>query len=219
MSFFISFEGGEGSGKSSQARTLYHRLEKLAIPAVLTHEPGVTVLGQKMARLLKWAREVEISPVAELLMFNVSRVQLVSEVIRPGLKAGKVVICDRYADSTTAYQGYGRGLDPAMVREINAAGTGGLQPDLTVLLDMAPEAGLARKRGTADRFEQEEIAFHRRVREGYLALAKAEPQRWLVADAAKSKTVIAGIIWERVSRLLSRQAKESVPKRSAAFQK
>jgi dTMP kinase len=203
MSLFITFEGGEGSGKSLQAKALYRRLSKLAIPAVLTHEPGVTSLGRKVARWLKWGHEINISPVAELLLFNVSRAQLVTEFIHPNLESGKVVISDRYADSTTAYQSYGRGLDLAMVRAVNSAAIQGLKPDLTVLLDIPVEVGLARKRGKKrDRFEQEDIAFHQRVREGYLKLAAAEPERWLVVDAALPKEKIAEIIWQKVSGLL-----------------
>jgi len=203
MTPFITFEGGEGCGKSTQARLLYRRLSELAIPVLLTHEPGVTALGKKITRLLKWSDSVAISPMAELLLFNTSRVQLVTEVIRPNLEKGTVVICDRYADSTTAYQGYGRGLDMAMVATANRAGTTGLIPSLTIFLDMPVEAGLARKTGAKkDRFEAESMSFHRRVREGYLELVKAEPERWLVVDATQSKGNIAGIIWQRVSRLL-----------------
>ena len=206
MSLFITLEGGEGCGKSVQARALYRRLSKLAIPAVLAHEPGVTSLGEKIARLLKWARDIDISPVAELLLFNASRAQLVAEVIQPNLDSGKVVICDRFADSTAAYQGYGRGLDLQMVKAVNHAGTLGQRPDLTILLDISAEEGLARKRGRRqDRFEREEIAFHQRVRGGYLKLATNEPQRWLVVDASQSKAKVEQIIWERVSQLLSRQ--------------
>jgi dTMP kinase len=206
MSLFITFEGGEGSGKSFQARKLYRRLCQLAIPALLTHEPGVTPLGRKIARLLKWAQDVDISPVAELLLFNTSRAQLVAEVIRPNLESGRVVICDRYADSTTAYQGYGRGLDLAMVAAVNKAGTLGLIPDLTVLLDMPVREGLSRKQSERqDRFESEDKTFHQRVREGYLKMAAAELERWLVVDAAQSREKIAEIIWQRVSRLLPRQ--------------
>ena len=205
MSLFITLEGGEGSGKSYQARALYKRLERLAVPVLLTHEPGVTPLGRKIARWLKWAQDMDISPVAELLLFNTSRAQLVAEVIQPGLKEGKTVICDRYTDSTIAYQGYGRGLDLSTVNMINNAGSLGLMPDLTILLDISVEAGLARKKGRQrDRFEQENLAFHQRVREGYLKLAAAEPERWLVIDAAQSKNEIAGIIWGRVSKLLPR---------------
>ncbi|MFC1977156.1 dTMP kinase [Chloroflexota bacterium] len=204
MAVFITFEGGEGSGKTLQTRVLYRRLSQLAIPALLTHEPGGTALGKKLARWLKWTQDTGISPLTELLMFNASRAQLVEEVIQPSLKGGKVVICDRYTDSTTAYQSYGRGLDLEMVKAINNAATQGLTPSLTVLLDMSPEEGLTRKGAEKhDRFEQENIAFHQRVREGYLKLAADDPERWLVVDARQSKGEIREIIWQRVSQQLS----------------
>jgi len=206
MALFITFEGGEGSGKTVQARALYRRLSKLAIPALLTQEPGGTPLGEKLARLLKWTEDMGISPLTELLLFNASRAQLVDEVIQPNLENGKVVICDRYADSTTAYQSYGRGLDLEMVKAINNAATQGLKPDLTILLDISVETGLARKRGKRqDRFEQEALAFHQRVREGYHKLAADDPERWLVIDASQSKRKISEIIWQRVRQLLSEQ--------------
>ena len=204
MALFITFEGGEGSGKTFQARSLYGRLSRLAIPALLTREPGGTSLGEKLARWLKWARDTGISPLTELLMFNACRAQLVVEVIQPEVKGGRVVICDRYADSTTAYQSYGRGLDLEMVKAVNNTATRGLTPDLTVLLDISAEEGFRRKRDKRqDRFEQEELAFHQRVREGYLKLATSDPQRWLVIDASQSKAKIRQIIWQRVSQLIS----------------
>jgi dTMP kinase len=206
MSLFITFEGGEGCGKSVQARALYKRLSQLAIPVVLTHEPGGTPLGKKLAHWLKWAQDTDVSPLAELLLFNTSRAQLVDEVIRPNLEKGRVVISDRYADSTTAYQSYGRGLDLNMVLAINNAATRGLKPDLTVLLDISAEEGLARKKNKRrDRFERENIAFHQRVKEGYLKMAASAPGRWLVIDATLSKAKIADIIWRRVSQLISSQ--------------
>jgi len=205
-SLFITFEGGEGCGKSTQARRLYRRLLKSGIPVLLTHEPGVTALGRKITRLLKWSEDIDISPIAELLLFNASRAQLVREVIRPSLEKGTIVICDRYADSTTAYQGYGRGLDLAAVTAINWIATTGLTPDLTILLDIPVKAGLARKQGKRqDRFQMENINFHRRVRDGYLKLAAAEPERWLVVDATQSRETIASIIWQRLSKLLPKK--------------
>ena len=202
MSLFITFEGGEGSGKSVQARALYRKLSGLNIPVVLTHEPGVTPLGKKIARWLKWGQDA-ISPVTELMLFNASRAQLVTEVIRPNLESGRVVICDRYSDSTTAYQSYGRGLDMDMVKSVNNAAIQGLKPTLTIFLDMPVEAGLARKRDRKhDRFEQESITFHQKVREGYLELAAGEPERWLVVDGTQSKEKVAEIIWEKVSQLI-----------------
>ncbi|MFC2016421.1 dTMP kinase [Chloroflexota bacterium] len=204
MALFITFEGGEGSGKTAQARALYRRLSRLDIPVLLTYEPGGTSLGRKLARLLKWTVVTSISPLTELLMFNTSRAQLIEEVIQPNLKSGKVIICDRYTDSTTAYQSYGRGLDLEIVKAVNSAATRGLKPNLTVLLDIPAKEGLTRKGAKRrDRFEREDIAFHQRVREGYLKLAASEPQRWLVVDASQSKAKVKEIIWQRVSQLLS----------------
>jgi len=204
MSLFITFEGGEGSGKSLQARALYRKLSRLAIPALLTREPGGTPFGNKIGRWLKWAEGTDIPPLTELLLFNASRAQLVTKVIQPSLKGRKVVICDRYADSTTAYQSYGRGLGLEMVKAINNAATQGLKPHLTVLLDISAEEGLARKRARKqDRFEREALAFHQRVREGYLKIAADDPERWLVVDANQSKEKIEQIIWQRMSQLLS----------------
>lgn len=206
MSIFITFEGGEGCGKSTQAKILYRRLDKLAIPVVLTCEPGGTPLGKKLGRWLKWADGIDITPVTELLLFNAARNQSVTEVIQPSLKEGKIVISDRYADSTTAYQGYGRGLDLKLVKEVNHTATYGQKSDLTVLMDIPPETGFTRKQGRKiDRFEQAELSFHQRVRAGFLNLAKEEPQRWLVVDATQPREKIAGIIWERVSALLAKE--------------
>ena len=206
ISLFITFEGGEGCGKSTQARLLYQRLSKLAIPAVLTYEPGGTPLGKRLGRWLKWSDDKEISPLTELLLFNAARAESVAKIIMPNLEMGKVVISDRYADSTTVYQSYGRGLDLELVRNVNDTATGGLKPDLTILLDSPPETGFARKkRRSQDRFEREGLSFHQRVKEGYLKLAASEPERWLVIDAAQSKGEIAELIWQRVSRLLSRE--------------
>ncbi len=200
---FITFEGGEGSGKTVQAKALHRKLLQAAVLAILIYEPGGTPLGRRIGRWLKWGRAADMSPLSELLLFNASRAQLVRDVIEPNLKNGTVVICDRYTDSTVAYQGYARGLDLEKVHRINNIATGGLCPDLTVLLDIPTEEGFARKKHRAqDRFEQEDIAFHRRVREGYLALAAAEPERWLVVNAGQPKAKVAHVVWERVSRLL-----------------
>jgi len=205
MSLFITFEGGEGGGKSVQAKALYRKLSRTAVPVLLTHEPGGTSFGRRIGRWLKWAKDTDISPLTELMLFNAARAQSVAEVINPALKSGKVVISDRYADSTTVYQGHGRGLDLGMVKSVNKAATQGLTPDLTVLLDAPVETCFARKGDSRlDRFEQEAIAFHNRVREGYLKLASEEPQRWLVVDASQSKAKITGIIWQKVSLLLAR---------------
>jgi dTMP kinase len=203
MSLFITFEGGEGSGKSFQAKALYRKLLKMDVPAILTHEPGGTPFGGRLGRWLKWSLQEEISPLVELMMFNASRAQLVASVVNPALGRGEVVVCDRYADSTTAYQGYGRGLDLATVQKINEIATGGLKPDRTILLDAPPEIGLARKQDRKhDRFEQEKLVFHNKVRQGYLALAEAEPGRWLVLDAVLPRAELSQLIWQAVARLL-----------------
>ncbi|MFZ1914178.1 MAG: dTMP kinase, partial [Dehalococcoidales bacterium] len=191
--------------KSLQTRALYRQLNRLAIPAILIHEPGSTVLGEKLTRLLKWARSTSISPMTELMLFNASRAQLLDEVVRPALQTGKIVICDRYTDSTIAYQGYGRRVDIETIRKVNSLATGTLKPDLTVLLDISPEAGFARKTGQEpDRFEKEDRVFHRRVRAGYLKLAEEEPRRWQVIDAALPKEKIKQMIWQKVSSLIEK---------------
>jgi len=202
LSLFITFEGGEGCGKSTQARALYRKLRRHNVPVVLTHEPGGTVLGNKIKRELKRKRDEPISPEAELLLFNASRAQLIAQVIRPALQGGKVVICDRFGNSTLAYQGYGRELGLSTAEMVNNLAAQGLKPDLIILLDLLPERGLARKQSLEDHFEMEELSFHRRVREGYLKMAAAEPDRWLVIDASLPARKIAGIIWEKVNQLL-----------------
>ena len=203
MGLFITFEGGEGCGKSTQSRLLLKKLEQRNIPVVLTHEPGGTALGNELRKALKRQRNFSISPQAELFLIAASRAQLVTEVIRPALEEGKVVICDRFTHSTMVYQGYGRGLDFTAIKMVNNMATMHLNPDLIVLLDIPPEQGLARKRSPIkDRFELEELSFHRRVREGYVKMAAAEPDRWLVIDASLPKGKVAEVIWERVSRLL-----------------
>lgn len=203
MSLFITFEGGEGCGKSTQAKALWKKLSRLGISAELTHEPGGTALGNELRRSLKRRRQDEISPEAELLLFAACRIQLVTEVIRPNLQKGKVVICDRFADSTAAYQGYGRGIDLTTIKATNESAIEGTKPDLTVLLDIPTAKGLSRKQAKMkDRFEAEDIAFHNRVRDGYLKLAAEEPERWLVVDATLPKARIGKIIWDRVNQLL-----------------
>jgi len=202
LGLFISFEGGEGCGKSTHSRLLLKKLEQQNVPAILTHEPGGTPLGDELRKALKKKRRYPVSPQAELFLVAASRAQLVSEAIRPALEAGKVVICDRFTDSTMVYQGYGRGLDFTAITMVNNMATRHLNPDLIVLLDIPPERGLARKGSLKDRFEVEDPSFHRRVREGYLKLAGADPDRWLVIDASLPKAKVAGIIWDRVSRLL-----------------
>jgi dTMP kinase len=206
LASFIVFEGGEGCGKSTQTRALYRRLSKDGFRAVLTREPGGTRLGERVRRHLKRTGETRISPLAELFLIATARAQLVSEVIRPELEKGKTVICDRFTPSTLAYQGYGRGLNTDALREVNDIATDGMSPDLIVLLDIPIEDGLGRKKSKErDRFESESLAFHARVRRGYLDLAKADPERWLVVDGRLPKKEIEEMIWGKVSILLKRE--------------
>ncbi|MDM8000714.1 MAG: dTMP kinase [Dehalococcoidia bacterium] len=207
MALFIVFEGGEGCGKSTQTRALYRRLSKSGFTAVLTREPGGTSLGERVRRHLKQTDGTAISPMAELFLIAAARAQLVSEVIHPALKAGQTVVCDRFTFSTLAYQGYGRRLPMDTLRVVNDAATGGLSPDLVVLLDVPVGVGLSRKklRGR-DRFESENRAFHSRVRRGYLEMARADPQRWLVVNGRLPRGLIGRKIWERVSSLLRRES-------------
>jgi len=204
LGLFITFEGGEGCGKSTHSRLLSEKLEQQNVPVLLTHEPGGTALGDELRKAVKKKGTSSISPLAELFLFAASRAQLVTEIIRPALEEGKVVLCDRFTHSTMVYQGYGRGLDFTTIEMVNNMATRYLNPDLIILLDISPEQGLARKRSPIeDRFELEDLSFHRRVREGYLKMAAAEPDRWLVIDASLPKAKVAEIIWDRVSPLLS----------------
>ena len=205
MSLFITFEGCEGSGKSFQSNVLHKLLTRDEIPAIQTREPGGTPLGEDITKCLKWQTS-PISPLSELLLFNASRSHLVETVINPALQEGKVVICDRFTDSTVVYQGFGRELDMQTVEMVNNLATGGLKPDLTILMDILPGVGLARKRGQKrDRFEKESLTFHNRIRKGYLELAAKEPDRWLVIDASKNKEDIAREIWQKVRQLLNQR--------------
>jgi len=202
LSLFITFEGGEGCGKSTQAKALFSNIRGSGVPVILTQEPGGTPLGREVRQWLKG--EADSDPVAELLLFNASRVQLVNNVIRPALKEGKVVLCDRYYHSTVAYQGYGRGLDLDMIDKVNNIATSGLEPDLIIFLDTDVEQALSRKRNK-DRFELEDIAFHQRVKKGYLEMSKADPKLWMVIDGSLSKSEIEKIIWDKVARLLPKR--------------
>jgi dTMP kinase len=205
---FIAFEGGEGCGKSTQARLLRDNLERDNIVVVLTHEPGGTPLGNRIRGLLKVKRDFDISPQAELLLFAACRAQIIKDIILPALDAGTNVICDRFSGSTLAYQGYGRGLGLELIESINRIATGGLEPDLIFLLDLQPEAGLVRKHNTGDdRFEAEDIAFHRRVRDGYLELARHDPCRWIVLEAQQPVEKLGETILDRVRPILNKAAR------------
>jgi dTMP kinase len=179
----VAFEGVEGSGKSTQLDLLRCELERRGHEVVVTREPGGTPAGERVREVLL-DPGVQLHPRAEALLFAAARAQLVEQVIRPALERGAVVLCDRYLDSSLAYQGGGRGLGRAPVEEVNRFATGGLLPDLVVLLDLDPADGLARRRGARDRIEVEDLAFHRRVRDAFRDLAAADPGRFAVVDAA-----------------------------------
>ena len=201
---FITFEGGEGCGKSTQARRLAARLRRFGRKVSLTREPGGTKIGERIRALLKSARHNNLTAESELLLFCAARAQLVREVIRPMLARGRVVICDRFVDSTTAYQGYGRGLDLRLVCACNELAVGDCWPDKTILLDLGARKGLRRaaKRSKAyDRMGALDEAFYRRVREGFLKLARTEPKRFVVIDASLPVDEVAAQILKCLGRI------------------
>ena len=201
---FITFEGPEGAGKSTQLRLLAARLSAGGYPHLLTREPGGTPLGLKIREVVLMDTELDVTPLSEFLLYSASRAQLVQDVLRPALNRGEVVVCDRYADSSLAYQGAGRGLNPELLRDVTWEATGGLRPHLTVLLDLDPEIGLQRAAqvGQPDRLERADLDFHRRVRRGFLDLAHAEPERFLVLDATRAQAQLEADIWAAVSGML-----------------
>ena len=198
----IAFEGGEGTGKTTQARLIAIWLRELGYDVVNTHEPGATKIGMRLRALLLDTAHAGLSPHAEALLYAADRAEHVSSVIAPALDRGAVVITDRYVDSSLAYQGGGRNLPLEEIARFNRWATGGRVPDLTVLLDMDPIAGLTRRTRSADRLEAEPLAFHRRVREEFLALARAEPSRYLVLDAERPQDEISRAIQDRIRGLL-----------------
>jgi dTMP kinase len=202
---FITLEGGDGAGKSLQLDALAGRLEERGYAVVRTREPGGTPLGERLRDVLLDLGEggCALDPLSETLLFVAARAELVASVIAPALERGEVVVCDRFIDSTRAYQGFGRGVDPTAIGQLNAVATRGLLPDLTVLLDLPPEQGLARATEIGDRFGREDDAFHERVREGYRALALEEADRWLVVDSTPPPEVVLELIWRRVEVLLT----------------
>lgn len=204
---FITFEGTEGCGKSTQIRLLSERLQKEGRQVLQTREPGGTPLGEAVRNLLQHdAAGNGMTPEAELLLFAASRAQLTRECILPALDKNQVVLCDRFMDSTTVYQGVARKLDPSTVAQINQFAVGSARPDLTVLIDLDPEIGLqrarARNNGRLDRMESEAIEFFQAVRNGYLKLAEAEPGRFTVVDGSMPINMLEKQIWDAVQRVM-----------------
>ena len=206
---FITFEGGEGCGKSTQIRLLAERLRAQGLPVLLTREPGGTALAERIRALVREIGEDPPNARAETLLFLASRAQLVESVVRPALAAGTWVLCDRFADSTFAYQGYGRGLNLTELEALNAFATGGLVPDRTILLDVPPETAAARLRArqqttqtAADRMERAGDDFHARLKAGFLELAAAEPERFAVIAAEGAEEEVAEKVWSLIRHML-----------------
>ncbi len=195
---FITFEGPDGSGKSTQIKLLAERLTAQGHNVLLTREPGGTEIGEQIRHVLHDLKNKAMQPRAELLLYSAARAQLIGEKVKPHLEAGGIVLSDRYFDSTLAYQGYGHGLDLEALRQITAFATQGLKPDVTLLFDIAPEAGLRRRKAGQEewnRLDDYTPAFHQRVRAGYLELMRAEPERWVKIDAALDIQTIANQLW------------------------
>ena len=206
---FITFEGGEGCGKSTQIRLLADRLRAAGKEVLLTREPGGTALAEKIRTLVREESDDPPNSRAETLLFLASRAQVVEGVIRPALESGTWVLCDRFADSTFAYQGYGRGLDLDELRRINSFATGGLAPDRTILLNVSPEVSAKRMRAReaatntgADRMEKAGDDFHSRLRRGFLELAAAEPERFSVIQADGAVEEVEEAVWNSIQPML-----------------
>jgi dTMP kinase len=191
LSLFITFEGPDGSGKTTQARMLTEYLKSCGRDVIYTREPGGTEISEQIRDVILSTRNKSMRNETEVLLFSAARAQIVAELIRPALAQGKLVICDRYYDSTLAYQGYGLGLDLDALRAITKFATGGLVPDLTFYVDVPAEVGLARRhRGETNRLDQKDVEYHARVRNGYLELAQAEPKRFIVIDGTGTIDVV-----------------------------
>ncbi len=202
--FFITVEGIEGSGKSTLAEGLYNKLKEKGFPVFITHEPGGTETGEKIREILLFSET--LSPWTELFLFLASRREHVEKKILPALREGKIVICDRFDDSTIAYQGFGRGLSLRILKRMNKIATSQLKPNLTFLIDINPEKGLKRRK-RIDRIERENIEFHKRVREGYLKIAKRAKKRVLVIDGESSPEIILEFAFNKVLERLKEKGK------------
>ena len=199
---FITFEGSEGCGKSTQSRLLLEYFSSRGIPSRLVREPGGVAVSEQIRTILLDKANTRMNPECETLLYMAARAQMVEEAVLPELRAGTVLVCDRFLDSTLAYQGYGCGVDPAAIRMMGDFAVRGLVPDLTFLLDLDIEEGLRRRGGERDRIELRSLEYHNRVRQGYLCIAKANPQRVIVIDARRTVEDIFARICARVDLLL-----------------
>ena len=198
--FFLTLEGGDGVGKSTLQHALNQRIIDAGFEVVMCREPGGTILGEKLREALLGSNKNEVDSLAELLVFLAARTQLSKEIIKPALERGAVVICDRFTDSSIAYQHYGRGIEKSIIEDLNTIATAGRIPDRTILLDLDPSIGAKRKEQAQDYMEQEAIDFHNRVREGYMQLANESPERWLIVDALQNEDVIFDLVWSDVAQ-------------------
>ena len=208
---FITLEGPDGSGKSSQIGPLAQYIQEQGYPVFTTREPGGTQISDQVRKILADLKNKGMIPRTEILLFCAARAQLVEEVIRPRLEDGQVVISDRYADSTLAYQGYGHGLDLAFLRELLNFATGNLWPDLTLYLDIEPEKGLLRRKdggGEWNRLDDYALDFHKRVRQGYLEMARVEPRRWVVIDSDQPPEAVQQELRKYVDSFLNKRSSE-----------
>jgi dTMP kinase len=212
VSLFVTFEGPEGAGKSTQIRRLASELEARGYSVVATREPGGTAIGEAIRQILLAPEHSAMLPETEALLNTAARAQHVAEVIQPALAAGKIVLCDRFVDSTLVYQGAGRGLPTSELLALQRFATRGLWPDLTLLLDLPVEVGQARRRASGEplsRFDADALGFHERVRTGFLALARDDPARWRIIDAAQSEEAVArevlAVVLERLPPAPGRQ--------------
>jgi dTMP kinase len=203
---FITFEGPEKSGKSTQAKLLGAYLKKCGYKTLLIREPGATSIGEKVRDILLDKKNLEMTLSTEMLLYMAARSQLIEQVIRPALQKGVMVLCDRFLDSTIAYQGYGGGLDKEVIRRVGAFATGGIRPDLTILLDFWRSAEHLKNHGAPDRIEMRSEAYHRRVKKGYFALARREPRRIKIVRVAESRQETQRMIREIVGQCLLKRS-------------
>ncbi len=199
---FITFEGSEGSGKSTQSKLLSCYLRAKGGKVIYLREPGSTKIGEKIRKILLGHQNNSMTPITEMLLYMAARQQMVDEIVRPALKQGKVVICDRFLDSTIAYQGYGLGIDIDTIRQIGKLATGRIKPNLTIFLDLPAEKGLKACGSVKDRIEKRPLSYHLRVRKGYLALVNQEPRRIKIVKVAKDKHITQEKIRKLVLSLL-----------------